>query len=354
VLLDIEGTTTPIDFVHNTLFGYARARVSSFLGRHWEDPEVRADVARLGAEHLAETAEAAPPAWRDDLPAVVRYIHWLMDRDRKSTGLKSLQGKIWEEGYRSGELKSQVYPDVPPALEQWQGQGIHLAIFSSGSVQAQQSLFRSTPAGDLTRFISSYFDTTTGPKVVPKSYLRIAASLDHSPGHVLFVSDVVEELNAARAAGMRTTLCVRDPASAPADGVHPAIHTFDQLDARMTGPAPEVSPAHPPLRRKTREAVADWMSRQGWRVSKAGWQQEPELGFHVWEEEAPSDGRPHALWVDDSMVRKLTPEELVGVLDREEVAGEIRISYKVRIEERGAEYRVSVVPRRSGEFRRQD
>jgi enolase-phosphatase E1 len=354
VLLDIEGTTTPIDFVHTTLFGYARARVSSFLGRHWEDPDVRADVARLGAEHLAETSEASAPAWRDDLPAVVRYVHWLMDRDRKSTGLKSLQGKIWEEGYRSGELKSQVYPDVPPALEQWQQQGIHLAIFSSGSVQAQQSLFRSTPAGDLTRMISSYFDTTTGPKVVPKSYLRIAASLDHAPAQVLFVSDVVEELNAARSVGMQTALCVRDPASAPADGVHPAIHTFDQLTARINHIAREVSPAHPSLPAETSEAVTQWMGRHGWRVNKGSWQQEPEAGFHFWEEQAPSDGRPHALWVEESMVRRLTPEELVRVLDQEGVAGEIRISYKVRIEERGAEYRVSVVPRKSGEFRRQE
>jgi enolase-phosphatase E1 len=353
VLLDIEGTTTPIDFVHNTLFGYARARVSSFLGRHWEDPDVRADVARLGAEHLAETAEAAPPAWRDDLPAVVRYVHWLMDRDRKSTGLKSLQGKIWEEGYRSGELKSQVYPDVPPALEQWQRQGIHLAIFSSGSVQAQQSLFRSTPAGDLTPMIKSYFDTTTGPKALPKSYLRIAASLDHAPAQVLFVSDVVEELNAARAVGMQTALCIRDPGSAPADGVHPSIQTFDQLSARINGQL-RVSGAHPALPPETSAAVAHWMGRHRWRVTKADWQEELEAGFHVWEEEAPSDGRPHALWVEDSMVRKLSPEELVRVLDQEEVAGEIRISYKVRIEERGAEYRVSVVPRRSGEFRRQE
>jgi enolase-phosphatase E1 len=230
VLLDIEGTTTPIAFVHQTLFGYARDRVSEYLDRHWNEPEVRADVDRLQAEHAAESSLPTPPPWRDDVAGVVAYVHWLMDRDRKSTGLKSLQGKIWEEGYRSGELRSEVYPDVPPALESWRREGIGIAIFSSGSIQAQRSLFRSTTAGDLTHFIQAYFDTTTGPKTAPESYERIATSLDRAPSDVLFVSDVVAELDAARTAGMRTALCVRTPAAPPA-GEHPLIHAFDRLIA---------------------------------------------------------------------------------------------------------------------------
>lgn len=152
-----------------------------------------------------------------------------MERDRKSTGLKSLQGKIWEEGYRSGELRSEVYPDVRPALERWRGQGLDIAIFSSGSVQAQQSLFRHTTAGDLTRFIRAYFDTTTGPKHAPESYTRIAASLECTPPKVLFLSDVAAELDAARAAGLRTGLCVRQPGSVPPSGPHPTIHAFDEI-----------------------------------------------------------------------------------------------------------------------------
>ena len=234
VLLDIEGTTTPIDFVHRTLFGYARARVSEFLDRHWDDPEVRADIARLEAEHAAETSShPAPPPWREDAVGVVAYIHWLMDRDRKSTGLKSLQGKIWEEGYRRGELRGEVYPDVTPALERWRREGIDIAIFSSGSVQAQRSLFTSVATGDLTRFIVAYFDTTTGPKAAPESYGRIAAALERSPSEVLFVSDVGAELDAARTAGMRTALCVRTPGSAPSTAAHPVIHAFDQLTALL-------------------------------------------------------------------------------------------------------------------------
>jgi len=152
-----------------------------------------------------------------------------MDRDRKSTGLKSLQGKIWEEGYRSRELRSEVYPDVPPALERWRRRGVDIAIYSSGSVQAQRSLFSNASVGDLGGFISGYFDTTTGPKTAPDSYTRIAAALHRSPSEVLFVSDVAAELDAARTAGMRTALCMRTPGRAPSTSVHPVIHGFDQL-----------------------------------------------------------------------------------------------------------------------------
>jgi enolase-phosphatase E1 len=200
--------------------------VRGFLERHWNDPEVRSDLTRLQAEHAAESS---PPPWRDAVAAVVTYVHWLMDRDKKSTGLKSLQGKIWEEGYREGKLRGEVYPDVPPALERWRRQGIDIAIFSSGSVQAQRSLFSNTAAGDLTRFIRAYFDTTTGPKTAPHSYERIAVALERSPSEVLFLSDIGAELDAALTAGMQTALCVRTPGSALPTGAHPVVHTFDQL-----------------------------------------------------------------------------------------------------------------------------
>jgi enolase-phosphatase E1 len=228
VLLDIEGTTTPIDFVHQTLFGYARSRMDEFLELHWNDPEVQADIARLEAEHATESSHPAPPPWHHDAAAVTAYVHWLMDRDRKSTGLKSLQGKIWEEGYRSGKLRSEVYPDVPPALERWRGHGIDIAIFSSGSVQAQRSLFGNTTAGNLTGFIRAYFDTTTGPKREPSSYVRIAGTLGHSPSEILFLSDVSQELDAARTAGMGTALCLRGPSTSPS-ATHRVIRSFDQI-----------------------------------------------------------------------------------------------------------------------------
>jgi hypothetical protein len=96
------------------------------------------------------------------------------------------------------------------------------------------------------------------------------------------------------------------------------------------------------------------MRAQGWTVVPARWEMDPELGFHVWQEDEPRVGRSHALWVAESMVSQLSAEELVNVLDSEGVAEEIRINFKVRIQERGAAYRVSVVPRRSGETRRQE
>jgi enolase-phosphatase E1 len=154
-----------------------------------------------------------------------------MDRDRKSTALKSLQGKIWDEAYRAGDLRGEVYPDVPEALERWTDRGVEVAIFSSGSVQAQRSLFASTAAGDLTRFIRAYFDTTTGPKNAAESYRRIASALHRSPSEVLFLSDVGAELDAARTSGMQTALCVRNTETGPTASLHPIIHRFDQLSA---------------------------------------------------------------------------------------------------------------------------
>ncbi len=233
VLLDVEGTTTPIEFVHTILFPFARARVQAFLTRHAARPEVRADVALLRAEHAAEPSgpplPPPPPPWREDLSSVVAYVHWLMDRDRKSTGLKSLQGKIWEAAYRQGEVRGQVYADVAPALARWKGQGRDIAIFSSGSVQAQQCLFAHSTAGDLSSFIRAYFDTTTGAKTAVRSYERIAAALEQAPSHVLFLSDVVAELDAARQAGLETALSVRSPGTEPAGSEHPVIRTFEQV-----------------------------------------------------------------------------------------------------------------------------
>ena len=220
ILLDVEGTTTPIEFVHTTLFGYARARVQGFLERHEADSDVQADIALLRAEHSAELPAPTPP-----MASVAAYVHWLIDHDRKSTGLKSLQGKIWHEGYEAGDLRGEVYPDVAPALERWHEQGIDVAIFSSGSVQAQRDLFGHSTAGDLTPFIRAYFDTTTGPKAEPQSYASIAAALGHPPASVLFFSDIVAELDAARAAGMVTALCVRGHDADPSPG-HRVVHTL--------------------------------------------------------------------------------------------------------------------------------
>ncbi len=209
ILLDIEGTTTPIDFVYQVLFPYARKHLQSYLTTHWNDAQD--DLAQLQFEHAADVQEGLqPPALHlSELASVVAYLHWLMDQDRKATPLKSLQGKVWQMGYESGELKSQVFADVPPAFTAWQQQGKRLAIFSSGSVLAQKLLFTYTEHGDLSGFISGWFDTNSGAKREAESYRRIAAELKCEPSEVTFISDVTAELEAAREAGMQTYLALR-------------------------------------------------------------------------------------------------------------------------------------------------
>ena len=231
VLLDIEGTTSPVTFVYDVLFPYARRHVGAFLSRHQASPDVAADIRALRLEHERDTAEGRrPPAWPSQAEAegAAAYALWLMDQDRKATPLKSLQGKIWEAGYAAGELKGEVYPDVPRAFRAWRGDGRTIAIFSSGSVLAQKLLFGHSTAGDLSPYIAAYFDTTTGAKREAESYRAIARHLDRAAEGVLFVSDVGEELDAARAAGMRTALCVRE-GPLPAASPHEVVRTLDGI-----------------------------------------------------------------------------------------------------------------------------
>jgi enolase-phosphatase E1 len=210
VLLDIEGTTTPVDFVYRVLFPDARERVLGFLETWKADPEVAREVAQLGEQHARDAqAGLSPPPWDGSIESAAAYARWLMDQDRKLTPLKSLQGRIWAEGYATGRLRGQVYDDVPEALMRWTAASRRVAIFSSGSVLAQKLLFGNSDEGDLTPYLSAYFDTTTGPKGESDSYRRIASALGEPPSAGLFVSDVVAELDAAREAGYETALAVR-------------------------------------------------------------------------------------------------------------------------------------------------
>src|SRR5262249_3985295 len=190
ILLDIEGTTTPISFVHDLLFPYARAHVESYLTQWLDSPETTADLALLRAEHRVDVEQKLePPALSNDtrdaeITSLVSYVHWLIDRDRKSAGLKALQGRIWKQGYLDGALQAPLYPDVKPALERWRRAGCQIAIFSSGSVLAQKLLFAHTEAGDATALIDAYFDTTTGSKMSLESYRTIATKLG-GPGDKL-------------------------------------------------------------------------------------------------------------------------------------------------------------------------
>jgi enolase-phosphatase E1 len=196
VLTDIEGTTTAIAFVHRVLFPYADRRLDAFLETHARDPAV--------ARALAEAA-ADPDAAGDVKAALHRWIA----EDRKFGPLKTLQGLIWESGFRAGELRAHLYPDVAPCLRAWAAGGMRLAVYSSGSVGAQKLLFGHTDEGDLTGLFSGFFDTAVGAKRESASYARIAAALDLPGAAILFLSDVEAELDAAAAAGLGTCQLVR-------------------------------------------------------------------------------------------------------------------------------------------------
>jgi enolase-phosphatase E1 len=237
ILLDVEGTTTPVDFVYQILFPYARKHAKNFLAAHFASDEVQANIARLIEENAEDQRRGLHPpdlhtaSKETPLESVLAYFFWLMGQDRKSTGLKSLQGRIWEEGYRKGALRSQIFRDVPPALAAWHAQRKDIRIFSSGSILAQKLLFAHTEAGDLTRFIKGYFDTTVGSKTDPQSFRRISMAFECPASDILFISDVTSELEAARTSGMQTALCVR-PGNRPQPGTseYCVIQSFDQLN----------------------------------------------------------------------------------------------------------------------------
>lgn len=237
ILLDIEGTTTPVDFVYGVLFPYARMHIPDFLAVHGQMPAVQDDLRQLRHEYDQEGNRDDLPNWAEKFAKdsqiepmqALPFIEYLMDCDRKSTGLKALQGKVWNRGYCDGSLKSQLFEDVPPALECWRRSGKSIYIYSSGSIQAQQLLFRYSEYGDLTSLLSGYFDTTTGSKKECNSYRIIATTIGVSPEMILFISDSVAELEAAKLAGFNTRLSQRPGNSPQEPGEFTEITTFAAL-----------------------------------------------------------------------------------------------------------------------------
>lgn len=232
ILLDIEGTTTPIEFVYDVLFPYARLRMRDYIRNHIDT--IQQELKQLVSEHSEDSLVGLlpPPLYNSSreeiIESITAYVHWLMDIDRKSQPLKSLQGKIWEHGYENGEIKSQVFEDVPIEFDKWHKQKIQICIYSSGSVLAQKLLFKYTEAGDLTPFISEYFDTTIGPKLKTESYTVIAHKLKLAPAEITFVSDSPKELEAAHRAGMQVVHSIR-PGNKEWKCNYSAITSLDQL-----------------------------------------------------------------------------------------------------------------------------
>ncbi|HUH54907.1 MAG TPA: acireductone synthase [Rhodanobacter sp.] len=220
VVTDIEGTTSAITFVRDVLFPYARKRLPAFVETHADRPDVQ--------HWLHEAAKEAGFIEASRQEVIELLLRWI-DEDRKSTALKALQGMIWKAGYEAGDYVAHMYPEVAARLRQWRADGLRLYVYSSGSVPAQQLFFGHSEAGDLTPLFAGYFDTETGPKREAESYRRIAAAIGEQPQHTLFLSDIVEELDAAREAGFQTGWLVRPPLEAPAQPRHPVFADFDAI-----------------------------------------------------------------------------------------------------------------------------
>ena len=221
ILTDIEGTTSSISFVKDVLFPYARRALPGFVKAHGDEPAVRKWLDAVAAENGG--------VCRDEM--IVEVLQGWIDQDRKHTALKALQGMIWANGYGNADFTAHVYPDAVPALRAWHADDLSLHVYSSGSVPAQRLFFGHSDAGDLTGLFSSWFDTEVGGKREAESYRRIAAAIGHSAGEILFLSDVVEELDAAREAGLDTVLVDRiedypQPRTGDAANGHRRVESF--------------------------------------------------------------------------------------------------------------------------------
>ena len=193
ILTDIEGTTSSISFVKDVLFPYARHALPGFVAAHRDDPEVRRWLDVVATEHGS--------ICNDDV--IVETLQGWIDQDRKHTALKALQGMIWKAGYRDADFTAHIYPDAAPALREWHAAGLPLYVYSSGSVPAQQLFFGHSDAGDLTPLVSGWYETEIGGKREADSYRHIAAQIGLEAAQIVFLSDVVEELDAAREAGLQ-------------------------------------------------------------------------------------------------------------------------------------------------------
>lgn len=219
IVTDIEGTTSSLSFVKDVLFPYAREHIEEYVREHCtEDPietlvdDVRQEVGReLSLDEV-----------------IAQLIEWI-DQDRKVTPLKSIQGLLWEAGYRNGDFKGHIYEDAKNKLEEWHNQSIKLYVYSSGSVYAQKLLFGYTEYGDLNYLFDGYFDTRIGAKAETGSYKNIIAELGLKPEEILFLSDVEPELDAAYAAGMQTIQLVREGAPIQS-GKYKQVSNFNQID----------------------------------------------------------------------------------------------------------------------------
>ena len=229
VLLDIEGTTCPVSFVGETLFPYAAKHLPAYLQRHANEPNVQQLLAGVEDAWHQDPDPRAQQLRRQEDANVGDYLLWLISQDRKLTELKDLQGLIWRNGYASADLVAPLYADVPAALRRWHQQGLVLAVYSSGSVGAQQLLYGHSDAGDLRELFRHWYDTRMGPKQETSSYEAIAQAMGVATSAVLFVSDALAECEAADRAGMQVQFSDREGNPNRNAGRFARINTFDNL-----------------------------------------------------------------------------------------------------------------------------
>ena len=218
ILTDIEGTTSAVSFVFDVLVPYAAKHLPEFVRQN----AGRADV----AEQLDAVRRDSDEPQADVERVIEILLGWIAE-DRKATPLKAIQGMVWEQGYQAGQLKGHVYPDAVDALKRWHQDGFQLFVYSSGSIQAQKLIFGCSEAGDLSPLFSGYFDTTSGPKREAQSYQRITQAIGVAAGEILFLSDIVEELDAARTAGMATCGLAREGGELAG---HVTVDSFGKID----------------------------------------------------------------------------------------------------------------------------
>jgi enolase-phosphatase E1 len=241
VLLDIEGTTSSVRFVYDEMFPFARRETPAYLAKHWASPALRDALGKMAvdaghADWNAWIAASGADSTAAQQKLVVDEVGSLMDRDAKATGLKALQGLVWEAGFKSGALRSHLYDDVVPAIKLWQAMDLDVRIYSSGSVHAQKLFFAHSLAGNLLSYFGGHYDTGIGGKRESDSYRRIAVEFDLPPEEIVFLSDIVAELDAARSAGMQTCLSLR-PENAPVADAHGhvAVKSFEELELLLAG-----------------------------------------------------------------------------------------------------------------------
>ena len=241
LLLDIEGTTCPVSFVSDVLFPFAKQELSQYIKQHWDKSPHDKPIQTAKKEWLDDQSpesiqlkQQVMQGGTEEIDALIQYLKHLISIDKKSTALKDLQGRIWEHGYNNGDLKSQLYPETAECLREWREQGITLSVYSSGSIQAQKLLYRHSPAGDLEKVFSHWFDTHTGPKKSTESYRTIAKQLQSSPNKIWFVSDNGSECDSARSAGMHTLFSLRkgNPDRDPRD--HTVVQSLREVSAHLT------------------------------------------------------------------------------------------------------------------------